>query len=73
MSCLPIDYQIDLKTVKFLENLRANDNVITSVLYNWFSTEQLHSLSMRYNLKSGHAQGWSNSVWGRFTRIVQPE
>ena len=70
MSCLPLEYVIDLRLCKFLYKLQTLDNHLIQ-LFAGNAKRELTEICLKYNLDNNNSRSWRESIWVHFSRIIE--
>ena len=67
---LPLEYVIDLYTLKFLVNCRSLNNSIINVIFNIVSITTINSIASLYDLDINNCNSWKYCIWKTFISHV---
>ena len=70
MSCLPLDYVIDLRHCKFLFKLQSIDNNFIK-LFADTANKDLTEICFKYNLNVNNTKSWRHTLWSSFARLIE--
>ena len=70
MSCLPLDYVIDLRHCKFLFKLQSIDNNFIK-LFADTANRDLTEICLKYNLNVNNTKSWRHTLWSSFARLIE--
>ena len=66
MNCLPLQYVIDLRVMKFLDKIARCNNVVLNMLYRVFGEEAILNVQERHNIARRSVKSWRLCMWDSF-------
>lgn len=69
MSCLPLDYIVDLRVLKFLVKFNIIDNFLINFIFQLNGANAIISICAKYKLDVNNANSWKGALWQHFMEV----
>ena len=66
MDCLPLEYVIDLRMMKFLVKLASSSNELLKSIYQLKSRDELINIQSKYGINNNSKVSWRTAIWRHF-------
>lgn len=66
-NCLPLDYVVDLRTLKFLTKIALTKNEILRTIYNFKGESLIRDIEMRHGITAKSRNSWRDCLWNSFS------
>ena len=66
MGCMPLEYVIDLRTIKFCEKLVNSRNHVLKTIFMLNSYDEMLKLKSKYGIDKNPRISWRTMLWSHF-------